>query len=149
MTIKLTRQYQNENCTHGSLFINNNWSCFTLEDIFRQQKLQGKTRIPAGRYKIKYRLEGRFFENYSVKFKDDEDVNFRGMFEICDVPNYKYILIHIGNSSADTEGCILVGMDRRDSQILNSTIAYKKIYNVIADALDNEDVYIDIVDGDR
>jgi hypothetical protein len=71
------------------------------------------------------------------------------MFEICDVPNYKYILIHIGNSHLDTEGCILVGMDRKESQILNSTIAYKKIYNVIADALDNEDVYIDIVDGDR
>ena len=32
-----------------------------------------------------------------------------GMLHVLDVPNFKYILIHCGNTDEDTAGCLLLG----------------------------------------
>jgi hypothetical protein len=62
------------------------------------------------------------------------------MLWVRDVPNFEYILIHIGNTDQNSSGCLLVG----DSQTQNitkngfigaSTDAYKRIYPKIADVL--------------
>ena len=76
----------------------------------------------------------------------------KGMLELQDVPDFKYVLIHIGNDELDTAGCILVGDSSyqnvtKKGNVRGSTNAYRRIYPPIAAALERgEDVLIDIVD---
>tara|TARA_R110000751_G_scaffold160570_5_gene266203 strand:+ start:137 stop:550 length:414 start_codon:yes stop_codon:yes gene_type:complete len=111
--------------------------CYTLEDEFREVKVSGETRIPSGTYNITLRTEGGFNERYTEKFGSSFN---KGMLWVRDVPNFEYILIHIGNTDQNSSGCLLVG----DSQTQNitkngfigaSTDAYKRIYPKIADVL--------------
>lgn len=125
--------------------------CFTLEDEYRTVKKYGETRISAGRYQIKLRTEGDFHERYLSKFGPDFH---KGMLWLQDVPNFEYILIHIGNNDDDTAGCLLVGDSSQqniteEGAILSSTTAYKRIYPSIAETiLNNQEVWITYIDHD-
>jgi hypothetical protein len=60
------------------------------------------------------------------------------MLEIKDIPDFKWVLIHIGNFRKDTLACLLTGMsnDADDvGKIGRSKVAYMKIYEPIRDAL--------------
>ena len=73
----------------------------------------------------------------------------KGMLWLQDVPGFLGILIHIGNTEKDSEGCILVGTEKyeADAKIGNSTAAYQSIYPVISDAIiAGKEVTIEIVD---
>lgn len=126
--------------------------CFTIEDEYRTVKVYNETRIPAGKYKVKLRSEGSFHEKYLAKFGADFH---KGMLWVTDVPNFEYILIHIGNSDDDTAGCLLVGNTSQqniteEGTIGGSTEAYKRIYPQIRDAiLEGKDVFIEYVDFDK
>nr|WP_321451045.1 DUF5675 family protein [uncultured Carboxylicivirga sp.] len=130
--------------TLGQLFINGQFACYTLEDEHRDFKLPGQTRIPEGRYQVVLRTEGTHHLRYKQKFPDIH----HGMLHIIGVPGFKWILIHIGNDDEDTNGCLLVGDSaitniNQRGRILNSTIAYKRIYPLIADKLvSGEEVWI-------
>jgi hypothetical protein len=72
-----------------------------------------------------------------------------GMLEVCDVPNFKYILLHCGNTDEDTAGCLLLGDTQENNDIKTngfigkSTQAYKRVYPKIAKALEEgEEVII-------
>jgi len=112
--------------------------CYTLEDEYRKNKINGETRVPAGSYPVVLRKEGGFNERYSKKFPDMHI----GMLHIINVPNFEYILIHIGNTDEDTAGCLLVG-NSQESNIVqkngfvgSSTNAYKSIYPPISKAIE-------------
>jgi hypothetical protein len=127
--------------TIGELFVED-VSVVTLEDDLDKEKNYAHTRIPDGRYEIKFRKEGTHHEKYKVRFPEIH----KGMLHLQDVPNYKHILIHCGNTPDDTAGCILVGMKAVGPiKIEGSTKAYKLIYPLIAGALESgERVYINI-----
>lgn len=128
--------------TIGELIVNN-IKVFTLEDDYDETKEYGKTRIPAGRYEIKFRKEGLYNQKYAKRFA----AIHKGMLEVTNVPGYKYILIHCGNSHNDTHGCILVGLKKGLNEIYESSKAYQLIYPTIANALENgEKVFINIKD---
>ena len=63
------------------------------------------------------------------------------MLHVDDVPNFEYILLHIGNTDENTAGCLLVGdsqnsnLIQKDGFIGSSTNAYKRIYKPIANAI--------------
>jgi hypothetical protein len=128
MEITVERYSTSKTETIGKLFINGIFMCYTLEDAFNDVKVAGETRIPVGTYKIGMRTSPRFSAKYGHK-----------MLWIKDVPNYQYILIHKGNVSSDTEGCLLVGSYvgtlNGKRAVLNSDSAYKKIYPIISSAL--------------
>lgn len=132
MKLRLDRYHSTKDFTIGKLFINDVFECYTLEDEKREQKVMHETRIPAGTYEIKLRLFGGHHERYSKRFPFH-----KGMLWLQDVPNFKHILIHIGNNDEDTSGCILVGNSMNISQGLlsNSTAAYTKMYQKVADEL--------------
>ena len=111
--------------------------CYTLEDEFRDVKIYGETRIPAGKYEIKLRREGGFHKRYSKKYSNIHV----GMLHVVDVPGFEHILIHTGNTDEHTAGCLILGDTQENNQIVKdgfvgkSVHAYKRIYPYIAGAI--------------
>jgi len=145
MLIELTRLQDNGKSTIGVMKLDGIFEAFSLEDTFNESKIDGKTRIPDGEYKIKLRNEGGMTKHYKAKYGDEHE----GMLHLQDVPNFKYIYIHTGNSHEHTDGCILIGTacnSNKDRQtVTGSVLKYKKTYAKILDAIKNgEDITIKI-----
>ena len=141
MKLTLQRFSSGAESTLGLLFIDGVWKSFTIEDEYRTVKVKGETSIPSGTYKIILRKEGSKHENYKKKFPQTH----KGMLWIQQVPNFQYVLIHIGNTDLDSEGCVLV-CDSVSQNITergsggNSTAAYLRIYPVIASELEKGNI---------
>ena len=116
MLIEVKRFEFKDTHTVGKLYINGSYECFTLEDAVRNgTKVIGKTAIPIGTYKV--------IIDASTRFKKD-------MPHILDVPDFTGVRIHAGNTSADTDGCILLGSTWAGKDFIgNSKIAYKKFFD--------------------
>ena len=118
--------------------------CYTLEDVPREVKVSGATRIPAGHYRVTLRTEGGFNARYAARFSA---VEHRGMLWLRDVPGFEYVLIHIGNTEDDTAGCILLGDAQKAGAVLSSSRAYWRTYPRIAERLEEGgEVWINIED---
>lgn len=144
MKIEVVRIASKSDFTLGALYINGKFECFTLEDEKRTEKVWGETRIPTGTYKIALRTEGGFHARYLKKFGSQFH---KGMLHVLDVPNFKHILIHIGNDDDDTAGCLLVGRTADATGFIgHSTQAYKQLYRKVLAALEkNEEVTISYI----
>ena len=77
------------------------------------------------------------------------------MLHVTNVPNFKWILIHVGNTDEHTAGCLLLGDTQENNQIKTngfigkSSQAYVRVYDKIAGALDmGEKVTITYYDFD-
>lgn len=132
MELTLNRFFSSSDFTIGKLYINNVFECYTLEDEERKVKVIHETRIPKGKYEIKLREFGGHHEKYKKKF-----TFHKGMLWLQEVPNFKDILIHIGNTDEDTSGCILVGnsINTTEGTLINSTAAYTKLYQKVSTEL--------------
>jgi len=147
MKIDLIRYQYGIDATNGALFINDKFECYTLEDQQQAVKVMHETCIPEGSYKIKFRKVGGFHERYSKRYQNAH----YGMLELQDVPDFKYILIHSGNTDEHTSGCILVGNTQqdldlgKDGMIGQSRKAYESMYRkVSAELLQGKEVTINI-----
>ncbi len=147
MILKLERFYSTNDATLGSLSINDQFECYTLEDEYREQKVHSETRIPQGTYPIKLQQHGTMTQKYYKKFPTMHE----GMLWLQDVPNFSTIYIHIGNTDDDSSGCILVGRnyDKKEMKISASTVAYLQLYPKVIEALKHEEVLIKIDDLDK
>jgi len=147
MDIDVIRYNSKSDFTDGLLFINGEFKVHTLEPEYREVKIYGKKRVPNGKYKLGFRLEGGFHQKYLKKFGSEFH---KGMIEIKDIPDFDFVLIHIGNKRKDTLACLLTGMSNNADDvgfIGGSTDAYKKIYPEISNALlSGEDVWINYKD---
>lgn len=146
MKISVERFLDDGDTTLSLVKVDNKFLCFGLEDPFREEKVHGQTRIPEGEYRVRVRTHGSFHVRYSQdkRFK----AKHKGMLEVLDVPNFKHILIHVGNSNLDTKGCLLVGMGTSlDSmKISNSTKAYKLLYKTVIQSALADDLTITYYD---
>ena len=125
MKLRLFRQILHEDYTIGRLFVNDAYECWTLEDPVREgPKVPGATAIPRGTYRV--------IVDYSPHFK-------RPMPHLLDVPGFEGVRIHSGNTPADTEGCILVGLEYGNGAIWHSRDAYKLLLPKLVTALDNQE----------
>jgi len=124
MIICIIRKYMKENYTIGSLSINGQVICDTLEphciDWSKEKKVAGKTAIPTGTYELEMK--------YSPKFE-------RKMPYLKNVPNFTGIMIHTGNTVKNTQGCIIVGYNTLKGVVLKSRTAFEKIEEKIYYAL--------------
>jgi len=128
MELKLKRFYWAPTYTVGKLYINGEYFCDTIEDTDRMLKqsmsldeikkikVYGLTAIPYGRYNI-------LMNRQSAKFKDRSWAKFcNGYLPYLEsVPGFEGVLIHVGNTAADTLGCILVGYNKIKGGVVNST----------------------------
>ena len=126
--------YESKNCTISRLFINGKPECYILQDGHRAVKEYGMTRIPEGRYKVRLKNDGGFTKRYAKKFGPEFH---KGMLELVDVPKFKGILFHIGNTPEDTAGCLLPGriMIPEKNFVAGSEEAYREVYPLVRDQL--------------
>lgn len=128
MELKLNRIFLGSSATIGELLVNDKHLCDTLEDRVRPEgeKVYGKTAIPEGTYEVKL--------THSPRFK-------KTLPEILNVPNFSGIRIHTGNSSKDTEGCILVGTwdGEKEDWVGNSRIVFDELMALLEEATNNKE----------
>ena len=135
MRLLVTRNWKKEGYTIGRLFLNDQFFCNTLEDKVRELgrdgsgKIKGMTAIPAGIYEVT-------MDVVSPKYKSRSQYQFCGgrVPRLLNVPYFEGILIHIGNTAADTEGCILVGENKQKGKVINSTATFKRLWYALEDA---------------
>ena len=148
MLILVARYKSNANETLSRIFVDGVKVCEGLEDEYREVKVKGETRIPAGVYKVKVRKVGGFHERFSKRFKFHE-----GMLEICNVPGFTDVLIHTGNVDEDTMGCLLVGSSVEPTangyRLNASAVAYEKLYRMVINAAKEGSLQIEYQDHDR
>lgn len=130
MKLRLKRILKGEKYTIGKLYVNNIYFCDTLEDKVRnlqkEPKVYGKTAIPAGIYEIDMNTVSPKFKNRSWARK------YKGIVpRLKNVPYFSGVLIHPGNTSVDTDGCILVGENSVAGKVLNS----QKYWFILMDRL--------------
>lgn len=118
--MSLERYFFSEKKTIGRLFIEGDYY-YTLEDAVRDVKIAGETCIPYGVYDVKMTM--------SMHFK-------KVLPLLIGVPNYTGVRIHSGNTEADTQGCILVGMSIKNETLRNSKLAMVKIMDKLYKATD-------------
>lgn len=128
MELTLNRIFLGSSATIGELLVNDKHLCDTLEDRVRPEgeKVYGKTAIPEGTYEVKL--------THSPRFK-------KILPEILNVPNFSGIRIHTGNSSKDTEGCILVGTwdGEKEDWVGSSKIAFDELMALLEEATNNKE----------
>ena len=107
MQINVRRTFKGPEYTIGKLYIDGHYLCDTLEDTVRPAgtKIAGKTAIPAGTYRVKKTMSPRFKKILP---------------EILNVPGFTGVRIHAGNLPKDTDGCLLLGLNKAKGAVLFS-----------------------------
>lgn len=139
MNLLLKRAYKGSSYTIGKLYIDGKYFCDTLEDVDRgltsfmplvlisSKKIPGKTAIPTGKYKV----------NLDVKSPKYSKIEYYSRLcggyvpRIEDVKGYSGVLIHCGNTAEDTDGCILVGKNKKKGMVLESKATFEKLYAIL------------------
>lgn len=153
LNFQLRREIFGATYTIGRLSVEGIPFCDTLEDTdrgltadmspeeIRAVKVFGKTCIPYGRYEVRLaqspKLSGKPYSQ-----------EFGGLVpELIAVPGYTGIRMHPGNSSADTDGCLLPGENRTPGRLINSTLAYTDLmrYYMMPAHQRGQRMFIDII----
>ena len=123
----------------GKLYIDGVYQCDTIEDTDRglddkmdekdilKKKIKGETAIPTGVYPV--------YITWSSKYK-------KPMPLIDKVKGYSGIRIHSGNTSKDTEGCLIVGKNKEVGKVLESRKTYNALFKILTET--KERIIIDI-----
>lgn len=142
LELLLDRKYKNETYTIGNLYVDGEWFCNSMEDKDRglsqtmpleeikETKVYGETAIPTGRYEVRMDIVSPKYNG--VKWYKD---NFGGrMPRLENVKGFSGILIHSGNTALDSNGCILVGMNKAKGKVLDSRATFQKLWKILEQA---------------
>lgn len=149
MELRLQRIACRETYTIGHLYVDGVRFCDTCElpdrglrqdmpeSVIRAYKRKGRTAIPRGRYRVTLGVQ-------SQRFKNNPNYAFCNGYlpRLINVKGYDGVLIHIGNSAKDTDGCLLVGRNTKIGMVLQSKLTFRELYPKLKEAKD--DIYITI-----
>ena len=138
MNLYLKRIAKKDGYTIGRLYVNGARFCDTLEDtdrglrqedgpaVCKARKRYGATAVPTGTYQVTLKVQ-------SPRFSKKKQYDFcKGYLpRLINVPAFEGVLIHIGNTAKDTEGCILVGENKVVGQVVNSTQTFRRLYETL------------------
>lgn len=153
INIKNIRFGHGKTSSAGLLSIDNIPFGFIIEDEPRIVKVDGETRIPAGRRKLGIRKE-----DTPLTLKCRKLPGYKGWFkyfiEVLNVPGFSGIYFHILNRENETEGC--QGLNYQ-CEVVNgefegslSTAANKAFYEKVYPLLEaGQDVFYEIIDKDN
>ena len=139
MELIVDRKWKKQSYTISNLTIDGKWFCNVLEDAdrgldssmsiakIRELKKPSITAIPRGTYEITLDV---ISPKYGNREPYKSTCNGR-VPRLLNVPGYMGVLIHIGNTPADTEGCILLGFNKVKGQVVDSRVTWIKFYEKI------------------
>ena len=132
MKLILTRHARRADYTIGRLEDENGMKiCDTLEPTWRdykggEMKNPKKSAIPEGSYRVVVTKSQRFQKYLPL---------------LVGVPGFEGVRIHAGNTSRDTEGCILVGHNLQVGNVLWSRITLERLMRLIEN---EKEIYLTI-----
>lgn len=139
MKLTLKRTFCNGRYTIGHLYDGNTYICDVIEDVDRgltndmplkeimKKKVKTQTAIPSGTYSITIGVVSPKF--HGKKYYKD----FCGgkLPRLLDVPGFDGILIHRGTTERDSAGCLIVGYNKVNGMVVDSTQAFEKLYGMM------------------
>ena len=156
MELRLKRIALRSEYTIGKLYVDGEYVCDTIEDTVRdldkdgkfangEVKIHGKTAIPYGRYEVTMKVRSPKYSNFA---KYSWAKKYDGYLpRLLNVPHFEGILIHAGNTAADTEGCICVGLNKVVGRVVDSVNTFRKLMDeyLVPAKKRNEQICIEIV----
>ena len=142
MDIVVKRIAKKSDYTIGKLYIDGVYFCDTIEDTDRgltqdmpiseisRKKIAGKTAIPSGTYNLDMNTISPRFSKISFY----KNLCNGRVPRLLNVPGFAGVLIHVGNTAKDSEGCILVGKNKVVGQVVESRDTFKKLYDKLISA---------------
>lgn len=127
MEMLLDRSQLDADVTIGALYVEADFECWVCEDPVREVpgqpvsswKIKGKTAIPFGTYEVDVTMSARFGIELPI---------------LINVPGFDGIRIHPGNTAANTDGCLLPGVDRLQKSVGQSRKAFAALFAKIRQA---------------
>lgn len=151
MKLLLKRTEKNKDFTRGELYIDGKFFCYTCEDtdrgltqamsldIIKKIKVKGTTCIPYGTYKVTMDVVSPKYSNPKYKWAAKYKAKLP---RLIDVPCYEGVLIHVGNTAKDTEGCVLVGKTKIKKGVGQSTACFHELMEILFTDKDNIEIEI-------
>lgn len=142
--------------TIGKLYVDGEYVADTIEDTVRdldkdgkfangEVKIPGKTAIPYGRYEITMKVKSPKYSNFS---KYSWAKKYDGYLpRLLNVSQFDGVLMHVGNSALDSEGCIIVGENKVVGKVINSVNTFRRLMDeyLIPAKKRNERIFMVIV----
>lgn len=156
MELRLERIALRSEYTIGKLYVDSEYVCDTIEDTVRdldkdgmfangEVKIPGKTAIPYGRYEITMKVKSPKYSNFS---KYSWAKKYDGYLpRLLNVSQFDGILMHVGNSALDSEGCIIVGENKVVGKVINSVNTFRRLMDeyLVPAKKRNENIVITII----
>ena len=144
MELIVDRKWKKQSYTISNLTIDGKWFCNVLEDKdrsldssmsiakIRELKKPSITAIPRGTYEITLDI---ISPKYSTNSFYKQVCNGK-VPRLLNVKGFEGILIHAGNTDKDSDGCLLVGLNKVKGQVVNSRETFKELYKLLKDKHD-------------
>ena len=156
MELTLKRIALRSEYTIGKLYVDGEYACDTIEDTVRdldkdgkfangEVKIPGKTAIPYGRYEVTMKVKSPKYSNFT---KYSWAKKYDGYLpRLLQVPHFEGVLIHPGNTDADTEGCLCVGFNKVVGKVVDSVNTFRRLMDeyLIPAKKRNENIVITII----
>ena len=140
----------------GKLYVDGEYVADTIEDTVRdldkdgkfangEVKIPGKTAIPYGRYEITMKVKSPKYSNFS---KYSWAKKYDGYLpRLLNVSNFEGVLLHPGNTSSESAGCILTGENKVVGKVINSVNTFRRLMDeyLVPAKKRNENIVITII----
>lgn len=156
MELTLKRIALRSEYTIGKLYVNGEYVADTIEDTVRdldkdgkfangEVKIPGKTAIPYGRYEVTMKVRSPKYSNFT---KYSWAKKYDGYLpRLLNVYQFDGVLMHVGNSALDSEGCIIVGENKVVGKVINSVNTFRRLMDdyLVPAKKRNENIVITII----
>ena len=156
MELTLKRIALRSEYTIGKLYVDGEYVADTIEDTVRdldkdgkfangEVKIPGKTAIPYGRYEVTMKVRSPKYSNFT---KYSWAKKYDGYLpRLLNVYQFDGVLMHVGNSALDSEGCIIVGENKVVGKVINSVNTFRRLMDdyLVPAKKRNENIVITII----